>query len=164
MNESPSVAGSLEERFPIAISDGVLQEVTPKSVFELIRDIRDPEHPYSLEQLGVVSWRDISVGVIGPDGTVPDAGLPIRYVRVVFKPTIPHCSMAAIIGLCIKAQVSRFVKGHFVQVHIADGAHVNFKALNKQLDDKDRVQAAMENDALLDVMRECVPDAWPAPA
>ncbi|CAD25848.1 similarity to HYPOTHETICAL PROTEIN YHS2_YEAST [Encephalitozoon cuniculi GB-M1] len=157
MNEFPFVASSLEERHPISMSNGVLQNVTQRSVFELIRDIRDPEHPYTLEQLGVVSREGVSIGCIGPDGIAPNVGLPIRCVKVVFKPTIPHCSMAAVIGLCIKTHVSRHVRNHFVQVHIVDGGHINFRALNKQLDDKDRVLAATENEVLLDLMEKCLP-------
>lgn len=158
MNTSPLVNRVLEDRTDVQILDGQLQEVTPSNVFELIRDIRDPEHPYTLEQLGVVSKSNVTVGVIGPSGVALGAGLPIKYVKVLFKPTIPHCSMAAIIGLCVKAHLSRFVKDHLIRVYVADGTHVNFRALNKQLDDKDRVQAALENDVLLDVMRECMPE------
>ncbi|AFN83933.1 hypothetical protein EROM_101180 [Encephalitozoon romaleae SJ-2008] len=157
MNESPFIVNSLEERYPLEISNGTLQEVTPHTVFELIRDIRDPEHPYTLEQLGVVSKERISIGLINSDDATLSIGLPIKYVRVMFKPTIPHCSMAAVIGLCIKAQLSRYIKNHFIQVHIINDGHVNFKALNKQLDDKDRVLAAMENETLFDLMKECLP-------
>ncbi|AFM99223.1 hypothetical protein EHEL_101310 [Encephalitozoon hellem ATCC 50504] len=158
MNESPFIVSSLEKRYPFEISNGMLQEVTPHTVFELIRDIRDPEHPYTLEQLGVVSKEGISIGAINSDDSVLGIGLPIKYVRVMFKPTIPHCSMAAVIGLCIKAQLNKYVRSHFIQVHIVDGGHINFKALNKQLDDKDRVLAAMENETLADLMKECLPD------
>ncbi|ADM12449.1 iron-sulfur cluster assembly protein CIA2 [Encephalitozoon intestinalis ATCC 50506] len=157
MNKSPFVSSSLERRYPIDISDGILQEITQYSVFELIRDIRDPEHSYTLEQLGVVSREGITIGLIDSDGIAPSAGLPIKYIKVMFKPTIPHCSMAAIIGLCIKAQINQYIENHFIQVHIVNDGHINFKALNKQLDDKDRVLAAMENETLLDLMKECLP-------
>jgi len=50
-------------------------------VFEHIRDIRDPEHPYSLEQLDVLKLDDVAVD---------DAG---GRVRVVFTPTVMHCSL-----------------------------------------------------------------------
>lgn len=157
MNDNPLVNIALEERTTIRIVDGQLENVTPSSVFELIRDIKDPEHPYTLEQLKVVSKENITVGSIDPDGTTPEAGLPIRYVKVLFKPTIPHCSMAAIIGLCIKVLLRRFTKEYLIQVYIVEGTHVSFKALNKQLDDKDRVLAALENEVLLDIMEECLP-------
>lgn len=160
MNTSPLIKTVLEERMHIGLVDGKLQEVTPDTVFEIVRDIKDPEHPYTLEQLGVVSKDNIVVGSIEPDGTTPDTGLPIRYIKILFQPTVPHCSMAAIIGLCIKTHVGRLTEGYLVQTHIIDGTHMNFRALNKQLDDKDRVQAALENEVLQDVMEECLPGVW----
>nr|CAB3493037.1 unnamed protein product [Digitaria exilis] len=33
----------------------------PLDVFDTVRDIKDPEHPYSLEQLSVLSQESISV-------------------------------------------------------------------------------------------------------
>ena len=52
-----------------------------REVFDLIRTIRDPEHPNSLEELGVVNLKDI---------TIDDSA---GRVLVQFTPTIPHCSM-----------------------------------------------------------------------
>jgi metal-sulfur cluster biosynthetic enzyme len=46
----------------------------------LIRGIRDPEHPLTLEQLGVVFVEGINV-----DHST-------KTVSVEFTPTIPHCS------------------------------------------------------------------------
>jgi hypothetical protein len=160
MNASPEISLSLEERTELSFEDGRLAEVTPATIYELVRDIKDPEHPYTLEQLNVVSKDNIYVGLIEPDGSVPSTGLPIRHIRILFQPTIPHCSMAAIIGLCIKLRVSRCVgEEYFVRVNIAEGAHVNYRALNKQLDDKERVAAALENEALYALMSECLPRA-----
>ena len=57
---------------PFATKDALVQQVGQLAsderepvdaieVFEHIRDIADPEHPYSLEQLGVVSHQSIKV-------------------------------------------------------------------------------------------------------
>jgi metal-sulfur cluster biosynthetic enzyme len=63
-------------------------------ILDLIRSINDPEHPLTLEELAVVNASHITV-------THPDdyPGAP-RYpaVRMEFTPTIPHCSMATLIG------------------------------------------------------------------
>ncbi|ELU44557.1 hypothetical protein AG1IA_01417 [Rhizoctonia solani AG-1 IA] len=48
------------------------------------RSINDPEHPLTLEQLKVVSAEQITVSP--------------NHVMVRFTPTIPHCSMATLIG------------------------------------------------------------------
>lgn len=70
-------------------------------LLEHIRDIRDPEHPHSLEALNVVRKEDI---------TVDDAG---SKVAVQFTPTIPHCSMATLIGLSIKVKLMRSLPRRF---------------------------------------------------
>jgi len=66
-----------------------------KIVFDLIRNIEDPEHPLTLEQLRVVTIDQIKVNPAK------------REVDVTFTPTIPHCSSAAIIGLMIRAKLTR---------------------------------------------------------
>eukprot|EP00607_Mallomonas_marina_P007922 CAMPEP_0182424906 /NCGR_PEP_ID=MMETSP1167-20130531/11183_1 /TAXON_ID=2988 /ORGANISM="Mallomonas Sp, Strain CCMP3275" /LENGTH=95 /DNA_ID=CAMNT_0024605077 /DNA_START=128 /DNA_END=416 /DNA_ORIENTATION=+ len=55
-------------------------------VFEYIRSLNDPEHPLTLEQLNVVSEKDI---LTSDEKNV---------VIVRFTPTVPHCSMATLIG------------------------------------------------------------------
>jgi metal-sulfur cluster biosynthetic enzyme len=50
-------------------------------VFEHIRDIQDPEHPHTLEQLDVLRAEDIYVD--DKNGRVV----------VTFTPTVAHCSM-----------------------------------------------------------------------
>ena len=62
---------------------------------DLIRHINDPEHPLTLEQLNVVQQGHIEVD----DGK--------SQVLVYFTPTIPHCSMATLIGLSLKVRLLR---------------------------------------------------------
>lgn len=64
-------------------------------VYDMIRNIEDPEHPLTLEQLRVVSLDLIKVNNSK------------REVEVNFTPTIPHCSSASIIGLMIRAKLAR---------------------------------------------------------
>lgn len=114
-------------------------------VFEMIRHIKDPEHPHTLEQLRVAK-RDLI--------SVDDAkGL----VKVNFTPTIPHCSMATLIGLSIRVKLLRSLSSRFkVDVHVTPGSHASEDAVNKQLNDKERVAAALENDALLRTVNSCL--------
>jgi len=71
-------------------------------------------------------------------------------VDVKFTPTISHCSMASIIGLSIRVQLLRALPARFkINVEISPGTHVSEAALNKQLADKERVAAALENSELL---------------
>ena len=67
--------------------DDIEDPVDVREIFDLIRDINDPEHPLTLEQLNVVTEDQISV-----DDKKSD-------IKVKFTPTIPHCSMATLIGI-----------------------------------------------------------------
>ena len=121
--------------------------VDPLEVFELIRGIQDPEHPHTLEQLNVAQRRLI---------TVDDAR---GRVHICFTPTIPHCSMATLIGLCLSVKLLRSLPPRFkVDVSIAPGTHASEHEINKQLADKERVYAALENPHLLKVVNKCVAD------
>ncbi|NXX00726.1 MIP18 protein, partial [Larus smithsonianus] len=111
----------------------------------LIRSINDPEHPLTLEELNVVE--QVRVKVNDAESTV----------AVEFTPTIPHCSMATLIGLSIKVKLIRSLPERFkLDVHITPGTHASEHAVNKQLADKERVAAALENSHLLEVVNQCL--------
>ena len=79
------------------------------------------------------------------------------HVVVYFTPTIPHCSMATLIGLCIRVKLIRSLPRRFkVDIWITPGSHASEAAVNKQLNDKERVAAALENSHLLDVVNKCI--------
>ena len=67
----------------------------------IIRSINDPEHPLTLEELNVVDESNIEVD--------DDS----NYVKVMFTPTIPHCSMATLIGLAIRVMLLRSLPDRF---------------------------------------------------
>jgi len=114
-------------------------------VFNVIRNINDPEHPLTLEQLNVVKLEDIFV--------YNDE----NRIQVYFTPNIPHCSMATLIGLCLRVKLLRsFPENYKVDVAIAAGTHNTEDAINKQLNDKERVAAALENSSLLSVINNCI--------
>ncbi|CAL8349255.1 unnamed protein product [Boreogadus saida] len=78
-------------------------------------------------------------------------------VGIEFTPTIPHCSMATLIGLSIKVKLLRSLPERFkIDVHITPGTHASEDAVNKQLADKERVAAALENSQLLEVVNQCL--------
>eukprot|EP00906_Rhabdomonas_costata_P016447 RCo023585 len=130
---------------PADDSDAQWEPLDALEVFDLIRHIKDPEHPNTLEQLKVTTIQGI---------TVDDAkGL----VTVLFTPTIPHCSMSTLIGLSIRVQLLRCLPSWFkVDVRIAPGTHDQEAGINKQLCDKERVAAALENTQLLSVVNGCL--------
>ena len=172
-------------------------------IFSHIKDVNDPEHPYSLEQLAVVS----------PENIVVDDEK--SRVTVYFTPTVEHCSMATLIGLSIRVQLLRVLPKRFkvdvrhefidgvvvrarfirlekspfhtngttplfssftqsfahhhprssataltrgflspsfsrIQIKVSEGSHASETQVNKQLRDKERVAAALENGNLLE--------------
>ena len=125
--------------------DSITDPFDVREIFDLIRDINDPEHPLTLEQLNVVTEEQI---------TVDDSR---SKVEVEFTPTIPHCSMATLIGLAIRVKLLRSLPDRFkVDVRIRAGMHASEVAVNKQLADKERVAAALENSHLLTVVNQCL--------
>ncbi|KAF9025033.1 Mitotic spindle-associated MMXD complex subunit MIP18, partial [Haplosporangium bisporale] len=75
--------------------------IDAQEIFDLIRSISDPEHPLSLEQLNVTQRDHIQVS---------DEN---NSILVEFTPTIPHCSMATLIGLCIRVRLLRCLPARF---------------------------------------------------
>ncbi|KAK8844137.1 hypothetical protein IAR55_006931 [Kwoniella newhampshirensis] len=122
------------------------EEIDAEEVYDLLRSITDPEHPVSLEQLRVVNLEDINV-----------AG---NRVLVYLTPTIPHCSMSTLIGLSLRVRLLRALPPRYrVDIRIKSGTHQSEHAVNKQLNDKERVQAALENKHLLSVVEGCLATA-----
>jgi hypothetical protein len=214
----------------------------------LIRHIHDPEHPHSLEQLGVVfkagvqvsrecgppvspaarpgtgvDGRSGAVGVGSPGSSMGIAvavrassngahdddtadgvgasfvgGVPTEHevVEVEFKPTVPHCSLATLIGLCIRTKILLTIPHAKLTIRIKEGAHQTADqsqqstraspnhcclhgslrrggstallvcscvfvcgSVEKQLNDKERATAALENPALRDTVVRLIKEA-----
>jgi metal-sulfur cluster biosynthetic enzyme len=146
INENPVIHET--KRRPRRVDNADEQSVDvfdAEEIFEHVRDITDPEHPYSLEQLNVVSEDAISVD----DKT--------SHVVVTFTPTVQHCSMATVIGLCIRVKLLRSLPQRFkVDIKVAPGSHASEAAVNKQLNDKERVAAALENPHLVEMVEKCL--------
>lgn len=59
------------------------------TVSDVIRSIRDPEKPNTLEELDVVKEECVEVQELGDE----------EYLIIIkFSPTVPHCSLATLIG------------------------------------------------------------------
>jgi metal-sulfur cluster biosynthetic enzyme len=111
----------------------------------LIRNINDPEHPLTLEELHVLEESRVTVNN------------ERNEVNILFTPTIPHCSMATLIGLSIRVKLLRSLPSRYkVTVQITPGTHSSENAINKQLADKERISASLENSTLLEVVNQCI--------
>ncbi|XP_042328632.1 cytosolic iron-sulfur assembly component 2A [Sceloporus undulatus] len=67
-------------------------------VYDIIRTIRDPEKPNTLEELEVVTESCVEVHETREDEYL---------VTIRFTPTVPHCSLATLIGLCLRIKLQR---------------------------------------------------------
>lgn len=118
--------------------------ITTEDVYNLLRNINDPEYPLKLEQLHIVQEEFISIDQ------------DKKFIKVEFAPTIPHCSMAILIGLCIRVKLQRSLPMSYkVDIFIRPGTHVSELQINKQLNDKERIAAALENEKLLLIVDRC---------
>jgi metal-sulfur cluster biosynthetic enzyme len=118
---------------------------------DLIAPISDPEHPLSLESLGVVKLQDVHL--TSPlDPTNPAA---LSRVLVELTPTVTHCSLATVIGLGVRVRLEQALPPSYrVDVRIKKGTHSQAEEVNKQLADKERVAAALENANLMGILRK----------
>ncbi|KAJ5779055.1 hypothetical protein N7457_006775 [Penicillium paradoxum] len=130
--------------------DNLLEEpIDEQEIYDLISSISDPEHPISLGELAVVSLPDIMIKPTLPD--VPDS--PLQTVSVLITPTITHCSLATVIGLGVRVRLEQSLPSRFrMDIRIKEGTHSTGDEVNKQLADKERVAAALENGALMGVI------------
>ncbi|XP_077503519.1 MIP18 family protein galla-2 isoform X2 [Amblyomma americanum] len=143
-NIAPSTYEKAKDRVTTAdeLNDDIEDAIDAREIFG---SINDPEHPLTLEELNVVDEKNIMVD------------LDKSAIDVAFRPTIPHCSMATLIGLAIRVKLLRSLPPAFkLDVRILPGTHVSEAAINKQLDDKERVAAALENSHLLQVVNRCL--------
>jgi metal-sulfur cluster biosynthetic enzyme len=128
--------------------------IDAEEVFDLVRSISDPEHPLTLEQLAVVNVDHVTVDEGDSNSHKPPT------VSIALTPTIPHCSMATLIGLTVRVRLLRALPSRYkIDVRVRPGTHQSENAVNKQLNDKERVAAALENQHLLGVVSDCLATA-----
>lgn len=117
----------------------------------MIAPISDPEHPLSLESLGVVKLEDVHL--ISPSDLSNPAAL--SRVLVELTPTVSHCSLATVIGLGVRVRLEQALPPSYrVEVKIKKDTHSQAEEVNKQLADKERVAAALENDNLMSLLKK----------
>lgn len=129
------------------LADEQREEIDEQEVYDLIAPITDPEHPLTLGSLGVVNLEDIKI--IPP--TSPRSR--ISTVQVLITPTTSACSLTTVIGLGVKVRLVNALPPRFrLDVRIKEGTSSSADEANKQLGDKERVAAAMENRNLINMV------------
>ena len=109
-----------------------------QDVYYLLSEILDPEFPHTLPELKILRPEKISCDD--------------KSVTVIFTPTVPHCSLSTFIGLALRERL-RQVFGGTRKIFVLVEAHQDAAQLNKQLADKERVLAAMENPEIWAVVK-----------
>ncbi|KAM7523066.1 hypothetical protein LguiA_012968 [Lonicera macranthoides] len=117
-------------------------------------DIKDPEHPYSLEELKVISEEAVEVN---DENSHMRMGLKRVVLRVIL--ILVGCIGLAYVG---KNGITWncFMCKKEVDIRVAPGTHATEAAVNKQLNDKERVAAALENPNLVDMVDECLAPSY----
>ena len=73
--------------------------------------------------------------------------------------------MATLIGLCIRVRLLRSLSPKYkIDIQVTKGTHASedsgtlkvLTVVNKQLNDKERVAAALENSHLLEIVNQCL--------
>ena len=73
-------------------------------ILDMIRSIKDPEKPETLEELNVLKEEFVQISYIA---SLSDTEKETGIIRIGFTPTVEHCSLAAHIGLCIRTKLNR---------------------------------------------------------
>ena len=150
----PSNASSSQSSSDEDDNDSASEPIDAQEVYDLISTISDPEHPLSLGSLAVVNLPDIRITPLNPSPS-PTDDLNLQVVTVELTPTVTHCSLATAIGLGVRVRLENSLPPRFrVDVRIKEGTHSTVDQVNKQLGDKERVAAALENASLNEVVRK----------
>ncbi|CAK9818348.1 MIP18 family protein galla-1 [Anthophora plagiata] len=146
-DEMEATEGDSEAKSRALVSQSVTE--LKESVYDLLRTIKDPEKPQTLEQLDVVYEDCVEISSQTPKG--------VSVIHIEFNPTVPHCSLATLIGLCIRVKLERHLVALFkLDIYIKKGAHSTEEEINKQINDKERIAAAMENPNLRELVEKCI--------
>ncbi|KAK3362632.1 hypothetical protein B0T25DRAFT_561701 [Lasiosphaeria hispida] len=141
-SDTPSVSEN-DGRFEHVFDDALDQQ----EIYDLISTVSDPEHPHTLGELNVVRLPDIH---LTPPQRDPRG---LATVLVELTPTINHCSLATVIGLAVRFRLEQALPPNYrIDVRMKEGTHAQDEQVNKQLADKERVAAALENDSLQSVV------------
>jgi len=150
VQEGSIVAESGQEATDNVEIDSVVEDLVG-TIYDNIRTIRDPEKPNNLEELNVVDESLVHVYPFGSSGE--------KFVaNIEFVPTVQHCSLAPLIGLCIRTKLERnLVPGSVkLDIFVKSGTHSTVEDINKQINDKERVAAALENPNLRQTVETCI--------
>jgi len=131
--------------------------VDAQDILDIVGPIRDPELPFSLQDLDVVALDRIQVRTQASHGGDPPEGT----ILLTIKPTVPHCSFVSLIALCLRSRLQRLLPEGIrwkVDLALAPGSHNTPATVTRQINDKERVQAALETPEVRREVLRCTDD------
>jgi len=121
-------------------------KINKELIYELIREIKDPEKDTTLEDLSIINEDNIYIEQINSYDSI----------NIIWTPTTPHCSLALQIGLSIRHKLNIELKDLMginyrfkLTLTVEKGKHLKENEINKQLNDKERYLAALENEDIV---------------
>ncbi|CAI2381511.1 unnamed protein product [Moneuplotes crassus] len=123
-------------------------------IYDIIATIKDPEKPYTLEELDVVQEDLITVR--------KDDDLGYIHVMIKWIPTVPHCHLALTIALCMRAKIEQelAIPNLKIDIIVEKDKHQLKKEIDKQVNDKERYSAALEKEEVMAVIEELIDDDY----
>jgi metal-sulfur cluster biosynthetic enzyme len=122
-----------------------LSPLDAEDIHDLLAEILDPERDgLTLGDLSVVAPDRVAVAYAPPDGKR-------AVVTVTLRPTVPHCGFMLLIALTVFAKLQQDLPGNInwkVDIAVEPGSHQQGDEIVKQVNDKERVAAALENPQL----------------
>lgn len=104
----------------------VTELATSSEVFEALKPVMDPEHPVSITDPSMAIVREEYIRVTG------------NLIRVLFKPTVVHCPMGALIGILIRHRLEQVFPDADVTVSLVSGSHTMEADVNAMIGDDER--------------------------
>lgn len=128
-------------------------------IFYYLKDILDPEYPNKIYTFGIVSFEGIFIEIL--------YFCQIITIDHLLIPTIKICSMSPLMGISIQNKI--YQKNLIKRLHqlipktwnwrfsieIPNYSHLKSLNISKQLNDKERISAALENFGIRKVIEEC---------
>merc|ERR1712168_679293 len=81
-------------------------------------------------------------------------------VTIYYKPTVEHCHLATLIGLFIREKIRREIPPDYfrykLKILAMPGTLQNEDDANRQVNDKERVAAALEKESMTRLVDQCI--------
>ena len=127
------------------------EELSAEDIYDELATVVDPER-------GGLTLADLNV--VAPDRVkVKYTAKRKAHVEVEILPTVPHCGFMTLIALCVRAKLLECLPVTTkwkVDIYVVPGSHLQGKEIERQVNDKERVAAALENPMLCQQVQKLI--------